>query len=154
MAAKKYDRPKTASYGRFGGRAWTEDEENKVKVGLGEGKSLAEIATKCNRTERAIKLRTYVFASQDIAKGTAPDVVLTRYRISAEEFAEHTKNNTCKHPECKNPSSPKSTLGYCAQHLNLERVGKKDLDQIFTKLDSLEKLIHAIAKKLDVPIPS
>ena len=137
-----------------GFRAWTEDEENKVKVGLQEGKSIAEIALKCNRTEKAIKYRLYHLAEQDIAKGAAPDIILNKYHITKEEFAEHIKTVGCKYPECKNQISSKSAVGYCAQHLNIERVGKQDIEQLYTrinqifeKMEKMEAAITTLTKK-------
>lgn len=154
---KKSNRPKTANFTRSGFRAWSEDEENKVKILLSENISLAEIATRCDRTERAIKMRIYQLVSQDINKGTSPDIVLKKYRVSEEEYAEYNKDTNCKYPECKNNKSPKSTLGYCAEHLNIERVGKNDLDAISTqlkqnseKIDKLINIVTLIAQKLQI----
>lgn len=150
-------RPKTAGTGRggynsSGFRAWTEDEENRVKVAISEGKSIAEIMTKCNRTEKAIRMRLRMFADRDISNGASPDIVLSKYKISPEEFAEYNKekkNSACKFPECGNQSSPKSTLGYCASHLNVERVGKKDIEFIMTALKQNEENSKLINTKLD-----
>jgi hypothetical protein len=156
----KQSRPKTAGYKSFGSRLWTEDEENKVKVGLLEGKSIAEIATTCNRTEKAIRMRTLHLADQDIRKGATSDVVLKKYRITEGEFAEYNKNSKCKFDECKNARSSKSVLGYCAEHLNIERVGKYDLDSITTqikqnseKIDKLAVVVMAIANHFKVQLP-
>ena len=148
---KKSDRPKTAGYSRSNAnfRAWTEDEENRVKAGLLEGKSFAEIATNCNRTEKAIKMRTFYFATQDISKGAAPDIILQKYRITKEEFSEYDKNTKCKYAECKNTKSPKSALGYCAEHLNIERVGKNDLDNIMAKVEQNQKMMELLNKILE-----
>jgi hypothetical protein len=158
-----YPRPKTAGH-TF--KTWTEEEENKVKVGLQDGKSITEIAAKCGRTEKAIKMRIYLLAEQDISKGTSPDIVLSKYHITKEEFAEHVKTVGCKYAECKNQISAKSTIGYCAQHLNIERVGKQDLDSISAKIETqmneinnikqnitkIETIVMAIAKKLDIAV--
>lgn len=145
-------RPGTAGFKSSGFRTWTEDEENRVRVGIAEGKSIAELATKCNRTEKAVRMRLNLFAEKDISKGAAPDVVLAKYKIPTEDFAMHNKekkNTMCKVADCGNPSSPKSTLGYCATHLNVDRVGKKDMDAITESLKRIEEMQKNMTGRLN-----
>lgn len=68
------------------GVKWSLEEDKELFTDLQDGKTAAEIATKLQRTEGAIKLRIIKFALQAISEGQLIDDVSSLYNLSVEDI--------------------------------------------------------------------